>query len=208
MQLDVVQLACRRGGRPVFAGITVSVRDGEALVVTGRNGAGKTTLLAVLAGLLTPSSGSLEIADAGERSLSECVHHLGHRDGLKSALTASENLIVAAALLGSPRLAPGEALARVGLPGAASLPVAYLSAGQRRRVALARLLVAQRPLWLLDEPTSALDLEGQAMLADMMDAHLSTGGLIVAATHSRLPLAGARELALTRASLDGEPEPP
>ncbi len=208
MQLDVDQLACRRGGRSVFAGVNVSLRNGEALSVTGRNGAGKSTLLAALAGLLRPSAGTVALAEAGERSLSECVHHLGHRDGLKFALTAAENLVVAASLLGSPRLDPMDALARVGLPGAASLPVGYLSAGQRRRVALARLLVAHRPIWLLDEPTAALDREGQAMLSEMMRAHLSDGGLIVAATHSSLPLAGARELALARSPIGEESVPP
>ncbi|WP_375459141.1 heme ABC exporter ATP-binding protein CcmA [uncultured Enterovirga sp.] len=200
MQLDIETLACRRAGRLVFADVTASVRPGEALLVTGRNGAGKSTLLAALAGLLRPSAGTISLSGTGERSRRECVHHLGHRDGLKGSLTASENLAFAAACLGSPGLPPAEALARVGLARAGHLPVGYLSAGQRRRVTLARLLVAKRPLWLLDEPTTALDQDGQAMVLALMRDHLAGGGLLIAATHMPLPLEGSRELVLGRPS--------
>lgn len=198
VQLDLENLACRRAGRLVFAGVTASLRAGGALLVTGRNGAGKSTLLAALAGLLRPSAGAIRLTGPGERSRRECVHHLGHRDGLKLSLTAAENLAFAARCLGSPGATPADALRRVGIAGAADLPVAYLSAGQRRRVTLARLLVAKRPLWLLDEPTTALDRDGQALLLGLLDAHLAEGGMLVAATHAPLPLAGARELALER----------
>ncbi|MDP3255395.1 heme ABC exporter ATP-binding protein CcmA, partial [Bosea sp. (in: a-proteobacteria)] len=116
------------------------------------------------------------------------------RDGLKTALTAQENLAFAQALLGEAFLSPSEALAAVGLPHVAALPVGYLSAGQRRRVALARLLVARRPIWLLDEPMSALDAAAQAMLSGLMRDHLAQGGAILAATHGPLELDGVRDV--------------
>ena len=196
MQLAVDNLACRRAGRRVFDGLTFTLGPGEALAVTGRNGAGKSTLIAAIAGLVQRHAGEIRATGTGERTLPESLHLVGHRDGLKSAMSAEENLLFAADLLGNASLAPAEALARVALPGAAHLPVAYLSAGQRRRVALARLLVARRPLWLLDEPLAALDTTSQTLLAGIMAEHLAAGGLILAATHAPLPLEGARELRL------------
>jgi heme exporter protein A len=194
MELAVHDLACRRAGRRVLAGVSFALGMGEALVVTGRNGAGKSTLLAAVAGLLRPEAGLIRATGLGESTLPESLHLVAHRDALKGSLTAVENLQFASDLLAAPGLAPGEALDAVGLPGAADLPVAYLSAGQRRRVALARLLVARRPLWLLDEPTLALDMAAQAMLTGLMQGHLGSGGLIIAATHAPLDLPGAREL--------------
>jgi len=196
MELAVHDLACRRAGRNVLAGVSFTLRAGEALVVTGRNGAGKSTLLAAIAGLLRPEAGSIRVTGVGESTLPESLHLVAHRDALKGSLTAIENLRFAADLLASPGLTPAEALDVVGLPGAADLPVAYLSAGQRRRVARARLLVARRPLGLLDEPTLALDMAAQAMLAGLMQAHLAAGGLMIAATHAPLGLAGAVEMSL------------
>ena len=198
MRLVVQNLACERGGRLIFSGVSIDLSAGEALVVTGRNGAGKSTLLAILAGRLAPTHGSARIEGAGDQTLPECLHLVGHREALKPALTAGENLAFARDLLGNPRLPPDEALAAVGLAHAEKLPVAYLSAGQRRRVALARLLVAHRPLWLLDEPSSALDAAAQEILLDLMRAHLTSGGLIVAATHQPLGLESARELRMER----------
>lgn len=194
MRLSVDNLACRRSGRRIFAGLTFSLGPGQALVVTGRNGAGKSSLLAILSGRLRPDAGTLAVHDAGEASLPECLHVVGHRDGLKSSMTAGENLLFAQALLGAPRLPPREALDRLGLGHAHDLPVAYLSAGQRRRVALARLLVCHRPLWLLDEPTAALDVMSQTMLAGLMEGHRGQGGLVIAATHQPLGLDGAQVL--------------
>ncbi|MGY2049929.1 heme ABC exporter ATP-binding protein CcmA [Methylobacterium sp. JK268] len=196
MRLIAEGLACRRSGRRIFAGLSFALGAGEAVVVTGRNGAGKSTLLTVIAGRLAPESGTLRAEGVGERTIPECLHGIGHRDGLKGALTAEENLAFARDLLGEATLAPREALARMGLAHAAALPVAYLSAGQRRRVALARLLVCRRPLWLLDEPTAALDTASQSILATLMRAHLAEGGLVVAATHQALGLDGAREIAI------------
>ncbi|RVU20672.1 heme ABC exporter ATP-binding protein CcmA [Methylobacterium oryzihabitans] len=196
MRLIAETLACRRSGRRIFSGLSFTLADGDALVVTGRNGAGKSSLLAILAGRLRPESGRLRAEGIGERTIPETLHVVGHRDGLKGALTAQENLAFARDLLGDAAMAPREALARLGLAHAAGLPVGYLSAGQRRRVALARLLVCRRPLWLLDEPTAALDAASQAMLAGLMREHLAAGGLVVAATHQALGLDDARRLSI------------
>lgn len=194
LSLTAENLACRRGGRLIFEGLSFSLAGGEAIALTGRNGAGKSSLIAMICGRLRPAGGDLRIEGAGDEPLPELIHLVGHRDGLKTALTARENLDFAQALLGAASIPSDEALAAVGLPHVASLPVGYLSAGQRRRVALARLLVSRRPLWLLDEPASALDAAAQAMLIDLMRHHLAQGGAILAATHGPLGLDGAREL--------------
>jgi heme exporter protein A len=194
LALSAENLACRRGGRLIFDGLSFALASGEAIALTGRNGAGKSSLIAMISGRLRPEAGSLRIAGADETPLPELIHLVGHRDGLKTALTARENLDFAQALLGEPGSSPDEALAAIGLPHVAALPVGYLSAGQRRRVALARLLVSRRPLWLLDEPASALDTAAQVMLIGLMRGHLALGGAILAATHGPLGLDGAREL--------------
>ncbi len=198
LRLNVENLACDRGERRIFEGIAFTLEPGEALVITGRNGAGKSTLLELLAGRLTPSAGTIRLDGAGERRLPECLHYVGHRDALKGALTAEENLEFARDFLGSPALPPREALEAVGLAHAARLPVAYLSAGQRHRVALARLLVAHRPLWLLDEPTSALDTASQESLRLLLESHRERGGMIAATTHSPLFLKDAKEIRIER----------
>ncbi|WP_152012675.1 MULTISPECIES: heme ABC exporter ATP-binding protein CcmA [unclassified Bosea (in: a-proteobacteria)] len=187
-------LACRRGGRAIFDGVGFLLENGTAIALTGRNGAGKSSLIAMLSGRLRPEAGAIKLDGLDDTPLAEAAHLVGHRDGLKTALTAAENLRFAQDLLGQPGLTPTEALATVGLPHAGPLPVGYLSAGQRRRVALARLLVAARPIWLLDEPMAALDTSSQAMLSQLMQAHLAAGGAILAATHGPLGLEGAREL--------------
>jgi heme exporter protein A len=192
--LRAEDLACRRGGRLIFAGLNFDLANGHAIALTGRNGAGKSSLLALLCGRLRTDTGTVRLDGLGERTLPEASHLVGHRDGLKTALTARENLDFAQALLGDPVSSPVEALAAVGLPHVAGLPVGYLSAGQRRRVALARLLVSGRPLWLLDEPLAALDSAAQAMLAGLMKEHLAAGGAIIAATHAPLGLDGVAEL--------------
>ncbi len=198
MRLTARNLGCVRGGREVFEGLNFTVAGGEALAVTGRNGAGKTTLLRLIAGLLRPAAGGLELAGgAPDASLAEQAHYLGHRDALKPALSVGENLEFWYAFLGGrDASAASTALETVGLGALAALPAAYLSAGQRRRLAIARLLAAPRPIWLLDEPTAALDASSQRRLAELMQAHLAGGGLIIAATHGPLGLDGARELRL------------
>lgn len=187
----------QRGGRRVVAGVSFALWPGEAMVVTGPNGAGKSTLLRALAGLLPIAAGKLE-GEADEMTLPEMTHYVGHAEALKNSLTAAENIEFWGAMLGSrvKGLGADAALARFGLGHVADLPAAYLSAGQRRRVSLCRLLAARRPLWLLDEPTTALDRGSQARLAEIMKEHRATGGMIVAATHAPLGLDDARELDL------------
>jgi heme exporter protein A len=200
MTLSAQALSCQRGGRSIFEGLGFSVAGGEALLVTGRNGAGKSSLLRMVAGLLRIAGGTLSLAGGDpERSIGEQAHYLGHSDALKPALTVEENLAFWTAWLGGAG-EPGEALTALGLETLAGLPAAYLSAGQKRRLSIARLVAVKRPLWLLDEPTSALDTASQAVLLDLMRGHLAGGGMIVAATHLPLGIDGARELRLERAA--------
>jgi heme exporter protein A len=187
MRLSGRGVTCVRGGRVVFAGLDFEATAGEVLAVTGANGSGKTSLLRLIAGLLIPAEGTvaLEGADA-ELTLPEQAHYLGHRDALKPALSVMENLSFWRDFLGGEAHDAGQSLASVGLDHAAHLPAAYLSAGQRRRLSLARLLTVRRPVWLLDEPTAALDVAGQELFAGLMRDHVARGGLIVAATHGPL----------------------
>ncbi|HZT27354.1 MAG TPA: heme ABC exporter ATP-binding protein CcmA [Pseudolabrys sp.] len=195
MQLTGENLSCLRGGREVFRGVSFTVKTGEALLVTGPNGAGKSSLLRMIAGLVRVAGGALAV-DGGDKEapLGEQVHYLGHLDALKPALTVAENLRFWAEFLGPWSGDVGPALAAVDLAALADLPAAYLSAGQRRRVSIARLLAVPRPVWLLDEPTSALDAASQTRLAALMQRHLASGGIIVAAAHGPIGLERAREL--------------
>jgi len=200
MRLSGLDVRCVRGGREVFSGLDFEASSGEALAVTGPNGSGKTSLLRLIAGLLTVADGSIRLEGGeSELTLPEQAHYLGHRDALKSALSVMENLSFWRDFLGGEVFDAGASLAAVGLDHAADLPAAYLSAGQRRRLSIARLLVVRRPVWLLDEPTNALDTAGQSMFAALMGDHLSRGGLIIAATHAPLGIA-ARELRIGGAS--------
>jgi heme exporter protein A len=200
MRLEGAGLVSIRGGREVFAGLNFGVSGGEALLVTGRNGAGKSTLLRLIAGLLRPAAGRLALIDGDpERTIGEQAHYLGHLDALKPSLTVGENLGFWTAWLGAVGPA-GDALDAVGLRALAELPAMYLSAGQRRRLSIARLIAVKRPIWLLDEPTSALDREAQDTVIRLMREHVAGGGILVAATHGPLGLERARELQLGAAS--------
>ena len=190
MRLSGSGLRCVRGGREVFVGLDVMAESGRAVAITGPNGAGKTSLLRLLAGLLAMAGGSIGLEGGDpELTLPEQAHYLGHRDALKPALTVSENLSFWRDFLGGGKSGESDALAAVGLDHVAHLPAAYLSAGQRRRLSIARLLAVKRPVWLLDEPTSALDVTGQAAFATIMTGHLAGGGIILAATHTPLGIA-------------------
>jgi heme exporter protein A len=195
MQLVADNIACVRGGREVFARLNFSLGGGEALLVTGRNGAGKSSLLRVIAGLVRLSGGRLALDGGVDASIGEQAHYLGHQDAVKPALSVLENLSFWVDYLGGGGSATA-ALKTVGLGPLAQLPAAYLSAGQKRRLSLARLIAVKRPIWLLDEPTSALDAPSQAMLAKVMRAHLRGRGLIVAASHGPIGLPRARQLQL------------
>jgi heme exporter protein A len=193
-------VGCVRGGREVFCGLDFEAAAGEALAVTGPNGAGKTSLLRLIAGLLAAAAGSIGLEGGDtELTLPEQAHYLGHRDALKPALSVVENLMFWRDFLGGEVFGATESLAAVGLDHAGHLPAAYLSAGQRRRLSIARLLAVRRPVWLLDEPTNALDSAGQGLFATLMGNHLARGGLIVAATHAPLGVQ-ARELRIGGAS--------
>ncbi len=197
MRLSASGLTCIRGMRVVFENIGFELSTGEVMTVIGPNGAGKSSLLRLMAGLIRASAGRIEL-EAGDSDLSlpEQAHYQGHLDPLKASLTVAENLAFWTSYLGGG-LGAEAALVAIGLEGLADLPAAYLSAGQRRRLSLARLVAVQRPVWLLDEPTSALDAAGQARLAELMRDHLAGGGMIVAATHGPLGIE-AKELRLGR----------
>jgi heme exporter protein A len=201
LRLTVSRLAASRGGLRLFSNLEFSLCGGEALIVSGPNGAGKTTLLRVIAGFIAPDEGRITLEGAGaDSAIVESLHFLGHRDGLKGALTVRENLLFARSM-GGPSGQPIDSVAgRLNLTRLLDLPVSVLSAGQRRRAALARLLAVHRPVWLLDEPTAALDAVSSEIVTGLIRDHVTAGGMVLAATH--LPLGvPARELAF--ATSDG-----
>ena len=191
-RLEVRSLAASRGAVTLFRGVSFTLAPGEVAAVRGPNGSGKTTLLRCVAGLTRPDSG--EVMRAGE------LLYAGHLPGIKDDLSAEENLAFALRMSG---VVPGDgalrrALSRVGLDARRLLPARRLSAGQRRRIGLARLQLDPAPLWILDEPLAALDAEGEAILGEYLDRHLEQGGIALVATHHQLPLSGraVRELGL------------
>ncbi|MDB5523388.1 MAG: ccmA [Rhizobium sp.] len=202
MQLDVRNLAAIRGEERIFSGITFSLAAGEALLVTGRNGSGKSTLIRTIAGLLPQDEGEVNVTVAARAvpRAAEACHYLGHRNAMKRELTVEENLGFWKSFMGDFEgghgLAPEEAAGALGLPTLLHLPFGYLSAGQQRRMAMAKLLTVWRPIWLLDEPTAALDVQSEEVFAGLMQAHLAKGGIIVVATHQELGLKNVRGLVM------------
>jgi heme exporter protein A len=193
-RLSVENLALERGGRRLFESLSLTVQAGEAVALTGSNGAGKTSLLRAVAGLLRPAAGSIGFEGPGvllepEEARSEGLHLIGHYDGLKGGRTAGEELSFWSAWTGG---APDAALDVLDLRPLLGLEVRKLSAGQRRRLALARLITSPRALWLLDEPLAPLDARMRGKLGELMAAHVNGGGMILAAVHDPLPIT-ARE---------------
>ncbi|PZM09621.1 heme ABC exporter ATP-binding protein CcmA [Rhizobium tubonense] len=204
MHLSAENLAARRGEDLIFVNISFHLTTGDALVLTGRNGSGKSTLLRVVAGLLAAEKGDVKFVDNSGRSdrrPGEASHYLGHRNAMKSELTVAENLAFWKEFLGDSEgglgLSVEEAADAVGLAGITHLPFGYLSAGQQRRIAFAKLLVAYRPIWILDEPTAALDAAADRLLAELISGHQKDGGIVLAATHQPLGLENATELKMT-----------
>ena len=191
-------LAIERGGRVLFRDLNVRLEAGEALEVAGANGSGKTSLLRAVAGLLSPLTGKVVFeggGDAADVRRLDC-HLVGHNDGLKGARTAREELLFQCRWFGADDTAALTAADRLGLTRQLGLETRRLSAGQKRRLALARLIAAPRALWLLDEPLAPVDPAGRSLVAEIMAAHLEGGGLIMAAAHDPLPIP-ARALALS-----------
>lgn len=200
--LSAHQLSCVRGERTLFSGLDLEVGAGEWLHVRGSNGCGKTSLLRLLAGLATPAAGEIrwcgKPARQDAQAYREALLFLGHHGAVKEELTALENLQLAAELDGAT-LDPGEAVAalhRFGLKGREHLPVRFLSAGQKRRVLLARLVTRKARLWILDEPFTALDTRAVDMLGALVAEHLAEGGMAVVTSHQAVPLAGGKAVEL------------
>jgi heme exporter protein A len=201
MRLTAENLSAHRGEDLIFSNISFNLTRGEALVLTGRNGSGKSTLLRVVAGLIRPAAGQVEwLAKDGQKGVSaaEACHYLGHRNAMKPELTVAENLAFWRDFLrdmeGGSGVTIGEAADMVELDALLHLPFGYLSAGQQRRMAFAKLLVAYRPVWILDEPTAALDTSAEALFARLIRAHLDAGGIVLAATHQPLDFEATQRL--------------
>ena len=208
--LQVSGLAARRGDDRIFSGVDFALQGGESLVLTGRNGTGKSTLIRVVAGLLPADAGTVKVTVGGEAipRAAEAMHYLGHRNAMKRELSVGENLAFWMSFMGDFAGGTGldieSAAGELGLAELLHLPFGYLSAGQQRRMAMAKLLVAWRPVWLLDEPTAALDRQSDVLFARIMNGHLDRGGIIIAATHQELGLEDAKRLEMKGFEYHGE----
>lgn len=181
MKLVANALACERNGRVVFSGLSFALAAGQYAELRGPNGSGKSSLLRLLAGLVPAAAGTVAAEPADGKALPQHCHYIGHHDALKNAMTVRENITFWACMLGGTQ--GGDSLAAFKMQRLADDPVQLLSAGQRRRLSLSRLLAAPRPIWLLDEPMTALDVESQKTLAGIVDRHLAEGGIALAAIH-------------------------
>jgi heme exporter protein A len=194
----VTDLCGARGGFWLFEGLTFALQPGEALLVRGANGAGKSTLLRILAGLLSPADGTIAYGLTDEQP--PPLHFLGHTNAIKSGLSVEQNIQFWAEFAGVEASAQDEAidatLDAFNLDGLRDLPARYLSAGQKRRLALARLVASPAPLWLLDEPTTALDTASTSLFEQAIQAHRKVGGMAIIATHQELSVPGAQSLNL------------
>ncbi|MEM9098158.1 MAG: heme ABC exporter ATP-binding protein CcmA [Pseudomonadota bacterium] len=198
MDLEISNLACRRAGRLVFTDLNLRLNPGEVALLRGPNGVGKSTLLRVLSGLLPPISGQVRLGDRDlgqdRAAYQEKIAYAGHLDAIKPALSIIDNLALWSAISGAPGLPIPLILQRFGLDRISDRRVAECSAGQKRRLGLARLLVAERPLWLLDEPTVSLDQSAKAQIAELVREHLAKGGLALIASHEDLGLGQIKTL--------------
>jgi heme exporter protein A len=191
--IRIKDLSLVRGERRLFSGLDLEIQAGQAIALTGRNGAGKTSLLRAVAGLLRPAAGAVAFDGAAgeleaETVRAEALHMVGHHDGLKSTRSAWEELLFQVRWTGGSEASARTAASRLDLDRLLELEVRRLSAGQRRRVALARLLASPRPLWLLDEPMAPLDAGHREGFGALMAQHLAGGGMILAAVHDPLPV--------------------
>jgi len=195
MKLHGENLTCERGGRAVFRGVSFVVKAGELLQIAGPNGSGKSSLLRLIAGLNEAAAGALRLDGGhGELAIGQQAHLIAHQEAVKAALSVAENLAFWAGFLGGGDV--DAALAALDLERLSAYPAGLLSAGQKRRLALSRLVLVPRAIWLLDEPTVGLDVASQQALAAVMAAHLGKGGMILAATHVALGLEPQRRLEL------------
>ncbi len=188
MEISVTDLSCARGGLPVLSGVSFQLQAGQALVLRGPNGIGKTTLLRTIAGLQPATAGQVQMPE-------DCVAYAGHADGLKAGLSVEQNLRFWASVYGQRDISA--AVGAFALTPLLDRLAHDLSAGQKRRLGLARLLVTGRPLWIFDEPTVSLDAENTRLFAQMVDRHLQGGGMALMATHIDMGLSQARVLDLT-----------
>jgi heme exporter protein A len=191
-RLDVTDLACHRGGRQVFEGVSFSLGAGELLELRGPNGSGKSSMLRLIAGLDEPSHGAIKLS--GNEYRNEALHLIGHGEASKPVLTVSENLQFWSDFLGGGEVA--SSLSAFNMQSLADVPASLLSEGQRRRLALTRLVLIKRPLWLLDEPSVGLDQSATEQLRSVMQSNLAQGGMIIASTHVDLGIVPDKSLQL------------